>query len=324
MLHVLNGDATRVNLERSTVGGTFAVWADALHEGPVPAGLTDHELTRLRAAYFATQLGKPEENILAMARGWDAALARYPAFEEVIFWLEHDLFDQLILIRHLNWLLPIDRRRTQFSLICIGAFPGVANFTGLGALTPEQLATLPESRTRITDEQIALGGHVWNLFRSPDPLPLVECMSGDLPALPFLEGALQRHFEDYPSTGDGLSRSERQILTAVAAGHDTFGRIFTACQRMEERVYMGDVTFWSILERLAGGRNPLLQLNEPPGALGSPSLRVTLDDLGEVVLNGGADYVELNGIDRWMGGVQLSPANLWRWDDERRTLRREA
>ena len=44
MLHVLNGDSTRFSLERSTVGGQFTVWADALHDGPVPAGLSDEDL----------------------------------------------------------------------------------------------------------------------------------------------------------------------------------------------------------------------------------------------------------------------------------------
>jgi hypothetical protein len=314
ILHVLNGDALRSKLEQSSVQGTLAVWADALHDGPVPQGLSDDELARLRARHFAGLMGEPEDRVVEMALGWNAALARYGEFDEVVFWFEHDLFDQLILLRHLHWLSTIDAGTTRFSLICIGSFPGVANFTGLGPLSPEQLATLPGVRRPITPVHIALGREAWPLFRAPDPMPLLGWMSGDLSPLPFLHGALLRHFEDYPATGDGLSRSERQILRAVRQGEDTFGGIFVACQRMEERIFMGDVTFAPILERLAGGRNPLLTLHEALGDPRSPAVRVTLNDLGEVVLDGGADYVELNGIDRWMGGVHLSPGNLWRWD----------
>jgi hypothetical protein len=179
MLHVLNGDATRVTLERSGVGGTLTVWADALHEGPVPASLSADELRRVRVTHFARLLGGPEDGHLAMVRGWDDRLDRHAEFEEVVFWFEHDLFDQLILIRHLHWLSTIDRGATRFSLICIGSFPGITNFTGLGELTPEQLATLPPLRTLITDAQIALGRDAWNLFRSPDPLPLLEWWHGE-------------------------------------------------------------------------------------------------------------------------------------------------
>jgi hypothetical protein len=317
---VLNGDAVRGKLEQSAVGGTLSVWADVLHDGPVPAALSDDDLTLLRARYFAAQIEEPEDHFIAMARGWNDALSRYRDFEEVVFWLEHDLFDQLILIRHLHWLSRIGRGDTRFSLICIGSFPGVQSFTGLGPLTPAQLETLPARRTEITETQVALGRDAWDLFRASDPLPLVRWMAGDLPSLPFVPGALRRHFEDYPSVHDGLSRSQRQMLTAVRQGHHTFGGVFAACQRLEERVYMGDVTFWSILEGLARGRNPLLQLQGAPGWPPGRSLRIGLDDLGEVVLDGGADYVELNGIDRWMGGVHLSPSNLWRWDAGAGTL----
>jgi hypothetical protein len=33
---------------------------------------------------------------------------------------------------------------------------------------------------------------------------------------------------------------------------------------------------------------------------------------GADVLAGRADAVALNGIDRWLGGVHLTPASLWR------------
>jgi hypothetical protein len=43
---------------------------------------------------------------------------------------------------------------------------------------------------------------------------------------------------------------------------------------------------------------------------------VRLTDAGRRVLDGDADQVELNGIDRWIGGVHLSGrAVRWRWND---------
>jgi hypothetical protein len=323
ILHVLNGDSTRHTLEQSSVGGTFTVWADALHVGPVPAGVSDDELLKRRAGHSAPLLGLPEETLIARMRGWNAALERYREFEEVVFWLEHDLFDQLILLRHLDWLSGIEAGATRFTLICIGAFPGVVRFTGLGALSAAQLATLPPARTTITPRQIALGREGWALFREPDPRPLVDWIQGNLSPLPFVPGALHRHCEDYPSTLDGLSRSERQMLTTLREGEQTFIELFIACQHREERVYMGDTTFWSILTDLARGRNPLVTVVDPESGQNTVASRVALTDLGEVVLGGGADHVELNGIDRWMGGVHLTPATVWRWDAHAGTVIRD-
>jgi hypothetical protein len=310
MLHVLNGDATREKLERSSVPGEFTVWADTLHEGPVPAGLDAAALRELRTSYLAGASGVDEAGIAAMAARWDAGLQRFREHEEVVFWFEHDLFDQLILIRHLHWLSTMvpagaGQGDVRFSLICIGAFPGVEFFTGLGPLPPEQLATLLPQRVPITHEQIESGRRAWELFRGPDPLQLLEWMGEATPALPYLHGALVRHFEDYPWTSDGLSRSERQMLAAITEGHDTPSSMFLACQRKEERVYMGDSTFFSIMRRLARGRTPLIELAGD---------RARLTSAGRDVFSGRADHVLLNGIDRWMGGVHLTKQNCWRWD----------
>ena len=52
-LHVLNGDSTRLSLERSDIPGVFTVWADVLHDGPVP-NVPASELRRIRAQYHET------------------------------------------------------------------------------------------------------------------------------------------------------------------------------------------------------------------------------------------------------------------------------
>jgi hypothetical protein len=41
---------------------------------------------------------------------------------------------------------------------------------------------------------------------------------------------------------------------------------------------------------------------------------------GESVLRNEADFVEMNGVDRWLGGIHLSAANIWRWDEAKRVL----
>ena len=49
-------------------------------------------------------------------------------------------------------------------------------------------------------------------------------------------------------------------------------------------------------------------------------LPIRLTNEGERVLRGEADRVELLGIDRWIGGTQLTPENTWRWHPTKRRL----
>ena len=356
LLHVLNGDCTRVGVERSGLPGELTVWADVLHEGPTPGGLSRAAWRSVRARHLASLDGQSEQQILEGLRRWDAALDRYREYDEVVFWLEHDLFDQLLLIRHLHWLSTLnDRTSITFSLICIDSFPGVEHFTGLGPLRPEQLATLLDVRVPISERQIAVGETAWDAFCAPEPLRLQQWLHADTAAatrsvrlqpddtaavrsvrlqpdlgeldatrsvrlqpdlgeLPWLRGGLVRHLQDYPAFRDGLARSERQILTAVDEGALSPVSAFHATQRMEERIYMGDATFWSIMRRLAAARQPLLTITSSDGPSREmlPDAQLELTRTGREVLHGRADHVAINGIDRWMGGVHLIDGR-WRW-----------
>jgi hypothetical protein len=91
---------------------------------------------------------------------------------------------------------------------------------------------------------------------------------------------------------------------------------------MEERVFMGDLTLLSILRKLADDRNPTVTVRGDGGGQDTGAIRASLTDVGAVVLDGGADYADLNSVDRWAGGVQLTSTSPWRWDPAARTLAR--
>jgi hypothetical protein len=95
-LHVLNGDSARGTLEQAGVRGSFGIWADILHEGPVPADLEPEELGEVRARFIASlDMGWTYEMALAERRRWYECLASFKQVDEVVLWFEHDLFDQL-------------------------------------------------------------------------------------------------------------------------------------------------------------------------------------------------------------------------------------
>ncbi|MDP2322319.1 MAG: RNA polymerase subunit sigma, partial [Acidobacteriota bacterium] len=94
-------------------------------------------------------------------------------------------------------------------------------------------------------------------------------------------------------------------------------------------IFMGDSAWWWHVRPLFEAPRPLLEVGgDRPETWGdpawwhdepsAPALLLTAD--GRRVLAGTADQVALNGIDRWLGGVHVTPDTLWRWDDARGTL----
>src|SRR5688572_16660653 len=142
MLHIHNGDSTASALRKTDVPGESIVWCDVLHEGPAVAGLTAEQWRTMRAEFHAGLGWGKFQECLDYLLQMDNDLARFSEHEEVVLWFEHDLFDQLILIRLLDWFAERDLGQTRLTLICVGAFPGVERFIGLGQLSSEQLATL--------------------------------------------------------------------------------------------------------------------------------------------------------------------------------------
>jgi hypothetical protein len=313
-MHVTNGDIVVDLLRRAGLAGDALAWADVLHEGPVPAGLDDQELRRVRAGFIAEADGVDAAEVLDRFEARDRALAGGRAGEYEL-WFEADLYDQLQIAQILAALggLGIDPGRV--TLVCIGEYPGIAHFGGLGQLEPEQLPGLLDVATPLTPEAFGLGAAAWAALRAPDPGGLGRIVASRSPELRFLGEAFDRLAREYPSTRDGLSLTERRTLAATPAAGTTAGTVFGRLGEREARPYLGDLFFFGLVARLARARVPLLELDPPAGEVGAGT-RLRPTPAGHRVLRGEADHVALNGIDRWVGGVHLQgPEAPWRWDE---------
>jgi hypothetical protein len=298
MLHVTNGDCTVEILARTGLGGDIVAWADALHDGPVPL-LEGEQLRAVRAAYLAARFGVPEQTVLASLRDRDERLERaLTAGEPVVLWFEHDLYDQLQL---LQLLTAVGERDGTVGAIIVGAFPGRPSFKGLGELTAQELASLWPSRTSVQPEQRARAARTWDAFRAGDLAALRHEAAIDDGGLPHLSRALVRLLEEVPGE-DGLPRTERQLLRAIAAGAATAGDAFVAAGRMEEAPFMGDASAFIRLTELVAGPQPLLRTDASPMQAGT---HVELAGRGRTVLAGDAPYAPAPGTERWLGGARL-------------------
>ena len=330
VLHITNGDSAAETIAQTGRPGDVLAWRDILHEGPVPPDLSLEELSRVRARFIADQGWSTQEEVSAAFARRDQTLACCTEYQAVILWFEHDLYDQLQLIQLLDWFAQHPIGETRLSLICVGEFPGIDRFLGLGQLDAVQMASLYATRHEVTAAELSLARAAWAAIRSPYPTSIEALLAEDTSALPFLRRALTRHLEQFPAVGSGLSRTERQILEVVASGVHQPVEIFLAEQRQEESPFLGDTTLWWYLRGLGAGSRPLLRRADgghfqvsPQGERTQAFLDqvIVLTEHGQAVLDGRADWVRLNGLDRWLGGVHLVGQDAhWRWDERRQTL----
>ena len=313
-----NGDSTVPELRATGLAQHILCWRDTLHEGPVP-DVADDELRHIRARFLAGENAADLGTAKELAER-DLILESYRDGRYVL-WFEADLYDQLQLIQIVARLHALDVPADRTTLICIGEYPGIAHFGGLGELDADQLSRLPAmAATPLTTAALEHATRAWRLFRAPDPGGLGEIAATPVRELRFVAEAFDRLSREYPSTRDGLSLTERRILAAVAEGPPTAGAAFLRVGAREARPFLGDTWGYEAITRLARAPNPLLQ-PEPTSRRVERQTRLSLTEVGRHVLDGRADHVALNGIDRWIGGVHLQGRDVpWRWNEGTETV----
>ncbi len=320
ILNISNGDCAVSIMEQAGITGDILPWRDVLHDGPVPEGLSLEALSEVRTQFIVDRGWGTPENIKSSFIERDNTLKAFEDYDKVTLWFEHDLYDQLQIIQILDWLEQHPSANTELSIICVDEY--------LSMHSAEEMAGLIQYEVPITDEHLALSSRAWEAFRSPNPENWFALLSTDTSVLPFLEGAIIRQLEEYPSSSNGLSRTAEQALKVISLGESKPGRVFGASQKCEDRQYMGDSSFWVIIQELleplafAETSQPLLKLPEgmdwarPP----TPEHELTITPTGEAVLAGEKNWLELAETNRWIGGVHLSSENMWCWDSANSSL----
>jgi len=298
-LHVTNGDAVVYLFKKAGIVGTHLPWRDVLHEGPIPAGASLEELSQIRGQYLAARgFGNPIKLLHDMAAR-DATLRRAPEFAEVVLWFEHDLYDQMQL---LQICAELDAMRLE-----PGAVSLVQSDAYLGSMTADELVALFPRRRTVTAALFDAAKQAWDAVRAPAPDALFAQAQRNHNGLPHLRAALQRLCQEYPWAGDGLSRSQRQALQAVAAGPAREEELFRRAQAREEAPFLGDTAFNAVLGDLRSEPAPLVEGDDG---------NFELTSRGRNTLAGAEDWLAAQPLDRWIGGVHVEAERCYRWDDD--------
>ncbi len=314
VLHIRCGTDIRHALAVAGFRGDFLAFFDPLAHGPVPDSDDLEIYLRMRADDIAQHRHPDAEAVFDDLMEQYAGLDQARTYDAVYLWFEHDPFDQLILARLLDHFSDADRRPARLELISVTHYPGVEKFNGIGQLPPEALRVLWSDFSPATPAQLELGRRVWSALRAPAPDELRHIIAAGTPELPTMAIALERHLQQLPSQRNGLNLSENLSLGILAdKGGMHAARLFGwYTNHYEPLAFMGDTYFWRLLEGLAQAEHPAIVLDrqgETPD-----QWRVRLTDTGRLLLQDQEDWIALNGIDRWVGGIHLDSRSgrVWR------------
>jgi len=333
ILHITTDAITAEHLDVALSGGVFLAWQDALYEGPIDARTNLTQLSRQRAQYF-TDLGwVVKKEIDARYQARNKLLFSYQKFKEIVLWFDHDLNSQLQLVQIVDWFSRHELEKTNLSLVSVERSRGASTYQSLNTMSSKSIQALMNNRWEVTLGQINICQHAWKALGSNNPNALLRFYNTNSSTMPHLKNAILRFLKQYPSQINGLSHSEALIANALLHRKSDANEIYQTMQSKEGIAFMSKAIFANCLQNMCEGNMPLVeqqQINisedseEENGVYEDTEVKLKvvlkLTDLGRQVLHNWVDWIQVNGVNRWLGGVHLREGSLWRYDETRRKV----
>lgn len=308
ILHITNGDSAVSVLQAANIEGKYLPWRDVLHDGPVPGGLSLEKLSEVRAKFIAETGWGDLAQVDRDFKRRDNILRNYRDYQKVLLWFEHDLYDQLQILQILDCLASEPIFDVDIGLICTENY--------LGHRTPDSIAELMEFEQEVDESQLQLAERAWRAFRAATPLQWFDLLQQDTTALPFLGDAVLRMLEEYPDYSTGLTKTELRLMGLLDSQTYSPAELFGQNQNLEQRVYLGDLSFWEILKGLFLGAEPLIEWANGVDNVLSENLKSKLQitDNGRAVLSAECNRLDIYRPVRWHGGVKPGRDFTWCWN----------
>jgi hypothetical protein len=305
-LFIVNGDSAAASLAQALGSDQrILVQQDVLSCGPLPP-LETVELWRKVREEFWRKIGA---DLPASHRSrdllWNTDALRRS--EAVCLWMGSGLSDQLLLPSTVHLLNLLGTEPAELSTVQFSQYPGKPlEIVGLGMLAPDELKRHPAAEP-ISVAGIADINRVWRAVTAPEPYELLTLLREEAGAFPLLRRALKVMVARYPDARTGLNYIDWELLKHSQAHGPKVTNVIAHTMRSnaEHLDPVGDVYLLARLRGLADAHipHPLLDLTGDLRSLGGCAVRVTA--AGEDVLAGRNNFVELNGVDDWVGGVHL-------------------
>ena len=318
-LHIRCGDDLEKKLAIAGFVGDFLHFSDPYVQSEIPNTDSVEDFIEIRAEQISKAYNQSFEEVKLRLQAEYEGLRKAKEYPRVVMWFEHDPHDQLILARLLSWFADLDNRPEKLELLCVSKVRGIRRFTGLGQLSPEVLHYLWEDRQDVSEAQYELGAQAWQAIRSSSPKEMSDLVSVARKDMPIMAEALQRFLRELPSSVNGLSLSEELTLKILRDKGDlNAAQLFEFYNSSyEPMVFMGDSSYWVLLEGLACARQPAIRLVKDSS---DPAYwHVGLTATGFTLLHNNVDWLMLNHIVRWVGGVLIDSSKYLNWRCQRDT-----
>lgn len=234
--------------------------------------------------------------------------------ESITLWVGTGLAEQLLLVWMPQFLRLIDVDPERLRVIQFSTVPNhLPEIQSVGLLNPDRLKDHP-TPARIDRSSMALLDAAWAAITANEPWPLVEFLTDDAGPLPFLKRSLRWLIYRFPDVESGLSALQTQLLEMVEEHGPNGVRVigYTIMRTIEWLDWVGDAQLFYWLKGLGAPalEHPLVSIT------GNTDLRdteVRLTEMGRQVLAGQQNFVSLNGIQEWVGGIHLdsSAERVW-------------
>ncbi|WP_432464565.1 DUF1835 domain-containing protein [Agarivorans sp. QJM3NY_33] len=317
-LHIRCGHDLQHLLPRAGFKGDFLAWIDPYCLGPL--SLDEATLLRVRAEFvvqhYLSELTPQDADIDAVIAGERAKRAQLndPQYQQIVLWLEHDNYDQLMMIYLLAIMTPALLSKTK--IIEVNQFPGTSRYVGLGQLPAQALRSVWQSRQSATTKMQGWASRVWHALCQDNPEAIVAILNSDIDhSFKQIKPVLMRYLQELPHTTNGLSLTQRIALQLLAEAGEQgliFRALFHAYQQRESLPFLGDLMFWALIKPLSQGEAPLIDIHRLAGeAFSSASL--TINTEGFSCLQARTKWL---GADDQLGGMNISSQNAWQWDHQ--------
>lgn len=311
-LHVRCGHDIQQQLKTCGFEGDFLPMIDPLCIGPIPND--EKGFVAIRAQYVVDTLlpvmgRKDSVQKVAQFEQGNIHTLLDQQYERIVFWVEHDAYDQFMLLRGLSLLEETEGKIIE--IIEFNQFPGTERFIGFGQLPAEAIRSCWQHRKPVTAKLFSQTKRCWQALQAPTPQPLVNLLEQhELDYLSNIKAVMKRHLQELPHSESGLSFTQHLALQ-ILNEHNEPIKVkdwFQKYQQQEPLPTLGDVMFYALLLPLAQTENPLFTVDSLDKNWWEQ--QVNISENGRECLNGHSIFLQ----DYWVGGIHNQVNNGWTWN----------
>lgn len=235
----------------------------------------------------------------------------------VTLWLGKSLDDYL----NLYWIAFLIAKSDNYeNAPSLSAVAGTAAVNSLGELSDEEIISGDKNAESLSVSHWRYLAKAWQAVTSDKPEKMREIIEADPSADQNLSRGLTLLKRRYPSSRSGLNQFQQRILEAVQESGPAFEAIMstlTSKYRFDDDPPKDLMVVSDLL--LMSSQNTAHPLVEFSGNLEEEStVTFTLTSFAGAILRGEKNQIKENGIDMWVGGVNINSAQhaVWYCDSD--------